>query len=58
MKRNVLIAALAVLGGIVSYLLSRRDSSNTFESVSETPAKKHHLTNAFSRAKQYATAAQ
>jgi hypothetical protein len=52
-KNNILMVALAVAGGVATYLLSRKKAG------SEAPVehefdKAHHLTNVFSKAKQQA----
>jgi hypothetical protein len=50
MKNKVLIAAL-VAAGVAAYLLIRRKFKK--EEVT-TPERSHHLTDVFSRAKEYA----
>jgi predicted naringenin-chalcone synthase len=52
MNRNLIIAAL-VAAGIAAYLFtSRRPKSNN--NVTRSNVRTHHLTNAFSKAKQHA----
>lgn len=51
MNRNLIIAA-SVAAGIAAYLFRSRKPKTINRNV--TPAKSHHLTNAFSKAKQYA----
>ncbi len=53
MKRNLIIAVLAIAGGIVSYLLGRKDTTRSVEDFGQGNAKTHHLTNVFSKAKQF-----
>ncbi|MEJ7827264.1 MAG: hypothetical protein WKF91_03685 [Segetibacter sp.] len=52
MNRNLIIAA-SVAAGIAAYLFtSRRPKSNN--NVTRSNVRTHHLTNAFSKAKQHA----
>ncbi len=55
MKRNIIIAVLALAGGIISYLMGRKNTNKFGEHVGQGNTKSHHLTNVFSKAKQHAT---
>ena len=54
MKRNMIIAALAVAGGITAYLMNRKRTTGVTENVGQGNANPHHLTTVFSKAKQRA----
>ncbi len=55
MNRNLIVAA-SVAAGIAAYLFTnRRPKSNNNNNVARSNVKTHHLTNAFSKAKQQAT---
>ncbi|MDB5193794.1 MAG: hypothetical protein JWQ96_3357 [Segetibacter sp.] len=56
MKRNMIIAALALAGGIASYLINRKRSDGLSDNASLAAGNTHHLTTVFSKAKQRATA--
>jgi hypothetical protein len=53
MKKNIIMMALAVAGGVATYLLSRKKTSTELPAGQEFD-KAHHLTNVFSKAKQQA----
>ncbi len=54
MKRNTIIAVLAIAGGIISYLMGRKNTNKKVEHVGQGNTKSHHVTNVFSNAKQQA----
>ena len=54
MKRNMIIAALAVAGGITAYFVNKKRSSGISDNVGQANSNPHHLTTVFSKAKQRA----
>ncbi len=55
MNRNLIIAA-SVAAGIAAYLFTSRSPKTINRNIA--PGKAHHLTNAFSKAKQHAVNTQ
>jgi coenzyme F420-reducing hydrogenase alpha subunit len=53
MKKNIIMMALAVAGGVATYLLTRK-KADIEQNVEQGFDKAHHLTNVFSKAKQQA----
>jgi hypothetical protein len=53
MKRNMIIAAVAV-AGIATYLFRRNKSMSNNETNGTSSPRSHHLVDSFSRAKQHA----
>ncbi len=51
MNRNLIIAA-SVAAGIAAYLFTSRRPKSVNNNVARANVKSHHLTNAFSKAKQ------
>lgn len=52
MKKNLIIAA-AALASVAAYFILRKVFSK--EEEAQTPARSHHLTDVFSKAKEFAT---
>ena len=50
----MIIAALAVAGGVTAYLLNRKRTSGVTETVGQATPNSHHVTTVFSKAKQRA----
>lgn len=52
MNKNIIIAVSAIAGGVAAYFLLRKLWTKEEE---QAPARSHHLTDVFSKAKEYAT---